>query len=487
MDSDTIGQADTFSAAVPTDTHVDTIAAIATACGRGGIGIVRISGPSAQMIAGALFHSAASNGREAAGPPAGLLSPYRLNYGHIIDPGDKCVIDEVLLAFMPAPRSYTREDVVEIQSHGGAAVLNHVLTLVLQYGARLAEPGEFTRRAFLNGRIDLSQAEAVADLISATSERSLYLAADQLKGGLRRRIDRLLDAINDIFAELEACIEFPEDFDGMPNRARLRNVLAAEVISPIELMIHGYTAGRMMRDGIHVVIAGRPNVGKSSLFNQLIQSEKAIVTPIPGTTRDPVESCTVFRGVSINYSDTAGIHLSGDPIEAIGIHKSKEAIADADIVLILIDASEPECAEDLDVYTSIQNRPAALVVNKIDLVESAKDIVLPDRYRSLPVHYVSALDGSGIDALTEGIYSTVMGDPCLCSKEALIVDIRHKICLEEALICLQRSLSGLENGISDDLICIDLQCARMALKRIIGEEVDQDLLNRIFGRFCIGK
>lgn len=480
-------QVDNFSATAPVDAQVDTIAAIATACGPGGIGIVRISGPSAHTIAGALFHPSASNGNEAAKPFTGWLPPYRLNYGHIIDPGNDHVIDEVLLAYMPAPHSYTREDVVEIQSHGGVAVLNRLLALVLLYGARLAEPGEFTRRAFLSGRIDLSQAEAVADLINATSERALYLAADQLKGVVRGRIDRLIKTINNIGVELEARIEFPDDLEGAPDWECLRNALATEVVSPIEHMIRGYETGRMVRDGIHVVIAGRPNVGKSSLFNRLIQSEKAIVTPVPGTTRDPVEGRTTFRGTSICFSDTAGIHPSGDPIESLGIHKSKEAIANADIVLILIDASEPECPEDLDVYASVQHRPVMLVVNKIDLVDCADNISLPERHHHLPLYLVSALDGTGMDALKEGIFSAIMGEAGWHAKEALIADLRHKICLEEALIDLRRALAGLESEGSEDLISIDLQCAGMALKRITGEIADQDLLNSIFERFCIGK
>jgi tRNA modification GTPase len=482
------GQADSFSATVSSDAQADTIAAIATACGPGGIGIVRISGPSAYTIAEIVFRPVARKCTEAEEPSFQPLPPHRLNYGHIVDPGDGRTIDEVLLAYMPGPRSYTREDVVEIQSHGGTAVLNHLLTLVLSCGARLAEPGEFTRRAFLNGRIDLSQAEAVADLICATSKCATLLAANQLKGGLRARIEHLLNAISDLSAEIEARIEFPDDFDEITNSGRIEKTLVDEIIAPVEHMIHGYETGRMMRDGIRVVIAGRPNVGKSSLFNRLIQAEKAIVTPIPGTTRDPVEARVTFRGISLCFSDTAGIHSSSDPIETIGICKSKEALADADLVLLMIDASKPDCSEDFDIYSSIQSRLSAVVVNKIDLTGGTENIHLPDRYRCLPFYFVCALDGTGIGALKEGILTLVMGDTgALRSTEAFIVNLRHKICLEEALANLKHSLAGLEAGASEDLIGLDLQHAGMALKRITGELIDYDLLDRIFEKFCIGK
>ncbi|RJQ68941.1 MAG: tRNA uridine-5-carboxymethylaminomethyl(34) synthesis GTPase MnmE [Desulfobacteraceae bacterium] len=464
----------------------DTIAAIGTAVGRAGIGIIRISGKNSSGITRRLFQPAKLKGHEKRSLQPFVFIPHHLHHGYINDPGNNSLIDEVLLAFMPAPHSYTREDVVEIQSHGGAAVLNRLLALVLQGGARLAEPGEFTRRAFINGRIDLTQAEAVADIINANSESALRLAAEQLGGSLKRRIEGILSALTDLAAEMEALIEFADEIEPATGDEHFGPALL-DIICPLEELVGTYDSGRMLRDGLRITIAGRPNVGKSSLLNRLIGDDKAIVTPFPGTTRDPVEAGAVYNGIAMLFSDTAGIRVSADPVEAIGICKSKETISRADLVLFLIDAAEPESDGDIDVFECGRDIPMVLVVNKIDLVDNARNIKIPDRFRHLPAVFVCALDGTGIDAVKAQIFKLCIGDKPICAKEVAVPDIRHKLCLEAALNDLRHALTGLKAGVSEDLIHLDLQHAGRTLREITGECTAPDLLDRIFERFCIGK
>lgn len=470
----------------------DTIAAIATACGRGGIGIVRVSGHLALGIAKRLFQplQPLGNSRQ----PAKARTDFaplanHLHYGHIIDPGSHCLVDEVLIAFMAAPHSYTREDVLEIQSHGGAVILNKLLALVLQCGARLAEPGEFTRRAFMNGRIDLTQAEAVADIICATSDHALHLAADQLSGGLKHRIQGIISAIYDVAAELEARIDFPDDVAEPPQNEGLRQVLSETAIAPIEKLIESFRCGRLIRDGMRVAIAGRPNVGKSSLLNQLLDADKAIVAPIPGTTRDTIEAGINFNGISMWFCDTAGIQESSDTIEVIGIRKSKEAIADADLILVVIDAAASEHPGDSAIFECAENRPILVVVNKIDLTGYQQLTELPDQVRHLPLQHVCALDGTGIGALKGKIYArfvqTRTNQPA--EENTLVANARHRECLEEALGCLNRAMSGLDAADGEALVCIDLNEAGAALRKLTGATLDAAVLDRIFQRFCIGK
>ena len=461
----------------------DTIAAIATPLGRGGIGIVRISGAKAEAIAHRLFRPTRSK-QNATG--RGFL-PHQLRFGHIVDPLNKKVVDEVLITYMPGPHSYTREDVVEVQSHAGTAVLHRILALIIESGARCAQPGEFTRRAFLNGRIDLSQAEAVADLICAETQGAAQLATEQLTGGLKRKIDPILYEINDICAEMEAHIEFPEDIEDITDYGSLRDRLINNVVLPVQKLIESYEEGRIIREGLRIVIAGRPNVGKSSLLNQLIEADKAIVTEIPGTTRDPVEAGLVYKGIAIRFSDTAGIRPCTDPVEAIGIRKSKEVICEADLVLLVLDAMAPGHPGDLEISAYCANQKTLLVVNKIDLVKSASIPGLPGALSHLPVAYISALNGTGLGALKEQVLHLCAPERSFEESSEILSNLRHKICLENGLTELKSALSGFDNDLPLDLLTYDIKRAGEEIRQISGTDIESGLLERIFSRFCIGK
>lgn len=465
-----------------------TIAAVATAAGRAGIGIIRISGKEALSIAQNIFKPARQPGSLTR---QGLFeaSPHRLTYGHIFDPNVKEAIDEVLLAVMPAPHSYTREDVVEIQCHGGNIVMQRVIELVLRLGARLAEPGEFTRRAFLNGRIDLTQAEAVADLINARSEGALKLASRLLGGELKARIQAILDAITDQLALLEADLEFGEDgVDGVGSGEVSASSLTERVIVPMRLLVDGYRFGRILREGMTLAIVGRPNVGKSSLLNRLVDKEKAIVTPFPGTTRDPVEATTCIDGVEVKIIDTAGLRESLDPVERIGIGKAREALQAADLVLLLIEAQTPPGAEDDKILAQIQGREFLLVVNKCDLLEDGRSPGLPERYApGRPIH-VSAKTGQGIDRVKSAIGAHWGQGTAEQLKEALVSELRHKICIDAALQAAQQAADRMrENRSATDMVAMDLQHAMIQIQGIIGRSTGTEVLDSIFKKFCIGK
>jgi tRNA modification GTPase len=462
----------------------DTIAAVATPVGRGGIGIVRISGNMAKTVATRLFRPAVL--RDIRGGHFDL-TPHHLHYGHIIDPASGKIADEVLIAYMPGPHSYTREDVVEVQSHAGAAVLGKILALVLESGARLAEPGEFTRRAFVNGRIDLSQAEAVADLICAESENAAVLASDQLSGGIKRQITTFINEIDDICAAMEACIEFPEEAEEIAEREKVQSDISNKVLLPVKMLIDSYGEGRILRDGLRIAIAGRPNVGKSSLLNRLIETDKAIVAELPGTTRDPVEAGILFKGVSMRFSDTAGIHPSQDPVETIGIRKSREIIEEADLVLLTIDAQEYLHSGNQEIQKLCAHKKTLIVVNKIDLINNASSLTLWSAARHLPTAFVSATEGAGIGELKEQILNVSRSAPTRSGTHRIISNIRHKKCLEAALENLERGLNALSYGYSFELVAMDLRGASDALREITGERIKGDLLDRVFEKFCIGK
>ncbi len=466
----------------------DTIAAIATAAGSGGIGIIRISGPKAGAIAQRLFRPGSARPKEKP-PQSQPFKPYRLNYGHLVGPCSGQPLDEVLLAFMPGPRSYTREDIIEIQCHGGQIVLQKILDMVRTLGARLAEPGEFTRRAFLNGRIDLSQAEAVADLINARSEMALKLAARQLSGELGSRINGIVDAVTDMLAEIEADLEFGEQGSvGVSAAAIDDRALQERVIEPIQGLLRGYGFGRILRDGLKLAIVGRPNVGKSSLLNRIIDREKAIVTPFPGTTRDPVEASATIEGVGIRLIDTAGLRESQDPIERMGIEKTREALRSADLVLFVIEAQTTPGAEDQRILAEIKGREFLLVVNKCDLVTGAEMIRLPEAYRVNPAIFVSAKTGDGLDRLKKGIGALWGQGAREEMGETLVSDLRHKLALEGALFDARNAARGLkDNRAATDMVAMDLKHALVQLQGITGQAAGGDVLDAIFRKFCIGK
>ncbi len=457
----------------------DTIAAIATPIG-GGIGIIRISGPQAEPLARRIFQTAGGNAAD------GNWNSHHLYYGRIVDCVNNQTIDEVLLAVMRAPHSYTREDVVEIQSHGGAAVLSQILELVVRLGARPAQPGEFTRRAFLNGRIDLSQAEAVADLINARSRRALEIANSHLSGQLKRQVERWTERLQVRLAELQAEIEFGDQLEADPDRQALCKEIENELLAPIAALLEDFEHGHALRDGVRLSIAGRPNVGKSSLLNRLLGQEKAIVTAFAGTTRDPIEQACAIRGIPVTLVDTAGIRSSDDPIECLGVGKAREAIGAADIVLFVVESTAPMNQEDRVALETARGSKLILVVNKIDLVEG-RPYRLPGPHEpAAAVVGVSALNGEGIAELEQ-----VIAEQCIAtdklSSSMLIPTVRQKVELETASGSLQRARDGLLHGIGEDLVVCDLSDAVQAFQRITGEQAGPDLLDRIFSRFCIGK
>jgi len=461
----------------------DTIAAIATPPGIGGIGVIKISGPCAIRIAGRLFRrSRAPQNQYRSGSS---LQSHRLYHGFVVDPGDDVVLDEVLLSVMKAPRSYTGEDVAEIQAHSGRAVLENILTLILQQGARLAGAGEFTRRAFVNGRIDLTQAEAVMDAIHAGNEVALRAAANQLNGSLRQRIEKVRHILADLQAEFEAAIDFPDEADDA-DPGRIESLLAAHAIGPLRELARRHETLQVYRDGLRLVIVGRPNVGKSSLMNALLHRQRSIVTPQPGTTRDFVQEPLLLQGIPFQLIDTAGLHASDDPIERIGIEKARECIAAADRLLMVVDAGQPLTEADHRIYAYCRGKPVILVQNKIDLV-APEGAEFPGWEWELPTVQTSALLGSGIEELESLLVTEALGSIRPPEEYALIPNLRHRMAMETVLTSLDRLCTGLRRGETIDLLSLDLQEALDGTDEILGDRIDGELLDRIFARFCIGK
>lgn len=467
----------------------DTIAAVATAPGAGGIGIVRISGPLAVRIGAAVFRPFNTRYHTPiADQPLKTprFSHRKAEYGHIIDPHHGSLIDEVLLLYMRAPHSYTREDVVEIQSHAGTAVLQQILRLVRAHGARLAEPGEFTRRAFLNGRIDLSQAEAVADLISAKTDQALTLATQMLTGGLRARIEQIRSELELAAGHLEALIEFPEDLeDDAVDRAKFDAKLK-KALEDIEQLLRAHNDLHIFRDGIQVSVIGRTNVGKSSLMNALLEKERAIVTELPGTTRDVISDTFQKSGIPIQIADTAGIRSSDDPIEKIGIQKTEESITTAQLVLFVQDCSDIEHPEDAAIYTKIAAKKILIVQNKSDLTPAPPPLPkwLKDPRQRIAV---SAKFHQNIDALKKMIVDVTAGDACAHAPDSIVPNLRQKEALQNASEEVQNAIQAKREKRTEELIVFHLQSALNSLGTITGETYDNDLLDIIFERFCIGK
>lgn len=465
----------------------DTIAAIATPIGKGGIGIVRISGPHAQSITLPLFRPKAGKDPTAPKALSDSFASHHLNLGHIESPENGCVIDEVLLVVMKAPNSYTCEDVVEIQSHGGYVVLEQILTLILKAGARLAEPGEFTKRAFLNGRIDLSQAEAVEAMITAKSEAGLRMAANQLGGSLKQTIEGLADVLTQVQVEVEADIEFTDEIESVILPDNLILTLKDKVEAPIYALIDQYKHGHVFRDGIRLGIVGRPNVGKSSLLNRLIQKDKAIVTDLPGTTRDLVEDHISISGIPVLITDTAGLHQTEDPIEIIGMQKTKQNIEQSDIVLWVVDGQMGITPSDGIIYDEAKGRQILLVVNKVDLMAEGQKIKIEAKYSTVANAYVSAKHGTGIEELRMMIKDTCLQDVDVDPGAILISNFRQKQALENALASISRAIDGLAQGQTTEMVVQDLLETKNALFMITGEQFSEDVLDKIFSKFCIGK
>ncbi|MBW1776334.1 MAG: tRNA uridine-5-carboxymethylaminomethyl(34) synthesis GTPase MnmE [Deltaproteobacteria bacterium] len=456
----------------------DTIAAVATPYGRGGIGILRMSGNAALDIAKTLFHPPS-------GKSTGPYESHRFYYGRIRDPESGRILDEVMMVYMQGPRSYTREDVVEIHTHSGPAVLRAVFELVLARGARPAEPGEFTRRAFFNGRIDLSQAEAVMEIVSAESRASLEIAAAQIQGGLRKRIETCRAVLLDLLAEITAAIDFPEDTKALIDPEKGVERMHQHIISPLESLLIQYEQGRFFREGIRVVVAGLPNVGKSSLMNCLLDRERAIVTPHPGTTRDFLEEPLDLFGVHATIVDTAGLQETRDPVERIGIQRTREKIEEADLLLFMVDAACPETLqrERMPVF----EKPTLLVINKMDRVDPEWRPEIPEAWKRVPVASISALHRWGIDSLKKKMVQQVLGDAAFRLEDPLVPNLRQKEALGRALESARAASESFSLGRSPELVCMDVNDAMDALNEILGETLRPDVLDAVFSRFCIGK
>jgi tRNA modification GTPase len=455
----------------------DTIAAISTPLGVGGIGIVRLSGPQAREILDRIFRR--RGGKEP-------LRSHRFYLGEILRPQDQSVIDEVLAVYMEKPKTYTREEVVEIQAHGGVLVLQEILEAALRCGARLAEPGEFTRRAFLNGRIDLTQAEAVIDLIQSKTRRSLGMANLQRQGRLGREVQEIREDLADLLALLEAGIDFPEEeVQGLSGGDTLRRLRAAQ--EKLDSLLRTYDEGKIYRQGIAAVIIGRPNVGKSSLLNSLLREDRAIVTPIPGTTRDVIEEVANIRGIPLRIMDTAGLRHTRDAVEIEGVKRTRDRLAQADLVIWVVDGTEPLTAEDLDILPEVRERKSVVAINKNDLPRRLNPQDLAGPLPGVPLIPVSALHHSGIDLLEGAIREVVLNGQEDSSSEVLLSNLRHKQALERAREALARALEASGANLSPEFISVDLGQALHALGEIVGETTSEDILDRIFSQFCIGK
>jgi tRNA modification GTPase len=455
----------------------DTIAAVSTPPGEGGIGIIRLSGPLSIKIVTAIF----SPGKD--GTLVNSFESHRLNYGYIFDPSTGERVDEVLLSIMRAPGTYTREDIVEINSHSGIIVLKKILHMVLTCGARLAEPGEFTKRAFLNGRIDLTQAEAVMDLIRARTDASLKVAMNQVEGKLSKEIKNIYKNLAELLAHIEADIDYPED-DISPVDFMSLDRKVKDIIIEIEELINTADQGKILREGIKVAIVGRPNAGKSSLLNGLLGENRAIVTDIPGTTRDTIEEYLNLEGFPVEIIDTAGIRKTIDIVETMGVNKTYEIISKADLVLYLIDVSHDLHEEELEIINNIPENKIILVFNKIDLPQRLKRSEALLSFNSVET---SLLCEEGVNKIKKSILSFIYRGHVSHKESIFISNLRHRKALVNCRISLLEFREALKRGFSSDIIAIDLKNSLDFLGEITGDNVTEDLLNRIFENFCVGK
>ncbi len=470
----------------------DTIAAIATPLGEGGLAVVRLSGPRALQIAGQSFKPL---GKSSLTPLE--AATHTIHYGQVVH-RDK-VVDEVLLAVMRAPRTFTREDVVEITCHGGLLPAKLVLDTVLEMGARLALPGEFTRRAFLNGRLDLAQAEAVADLIHSRTELALAAANDQLAGKLSHKINQLRDEMLKTLAHIEAHIDFPDEDISPDTKDKLKSRLESG-LNFMDQLLRTANEGQILRRGIRVAIVGRPNVGKSSLLNQLLGHDRAIVSPIPGTTRDTIEETADIRGLPVIFVDTAGLRDSGDEIEMEGIRRSRQTLVNAELILHVLDATEHLTAADAIHSNQFRGKKCVVVCNKIDLPRRLElgDLRAGPRLQStagmafagdqsIPAIAVSCLTGQGLEALKDAIKDAVWSGEIKAEMLQVMINSRHQEALHRARAATQQTIEALRGNLTLELVAMDLRIAVNAIGEIVGKTTTEDLLDSIFGQFCLGK
>ncbi|UJF15817.1 tRNA uridine-5-carboxymethylaminomethyl(34) synthesis GTPase MnmE [Jeotgalibaca sp. MA1X17-3] len=460
-------------------TEFDTIAAISTPPGEGAIGIVRLSGEDAIAIADSIYKSGSKR--------LEIVPSHTLHYGHIVNPKTEEVIDEVMVTVMRAPKTFTREDVVEINCHGGIISVNRLLQTVLQNGARMAEPGEFTKRAFLNGRIDLSQAEAVMDLIRAKTDKAMDVALSQLDGDLSNLIRNIRQIILNTLAEVEVNIDYPEYDDVEEVTTRLLKEKTVEVKGHVEQLLRTAQQGKILRDGLETAIIGRPNVGKSSLLNRLIREEKAIVTEIAGTTRDTIEEYVNVNGVPLKLIDTAGIRETDDIVERIGVERSRKALLDADLILLLINQSESLNDEDKVLLDATQMMNRIILLNKSDLETRLSLEELAEWSSEDKIIQTSMLTQSGLDQLETQIAALFFSGETGERDATYISNVRHIALLHDTVEALDEVLTGIESGMPVDLVQIDFTRAWELLGEITGDTVQDELLTQLFSQFCLGK
>ena len=454
----------------------DTIVAIATAIGEGGIGIIRLSGPQAISIAAQVFYPKNGNLREASG--------YTAHYGHLKK--DSQIIDEGICLIMRAPHSYTAEDVVELQMHGGMTVLRKTLEYCLDLGARLAERGEFTERAFLNGRLDLAQAEAVKDIISARTDAGLRIAVGQLGGRLSNEVDEMTELLAELISSLEAVIDYPEEDLAEKSRAEIDHDISI-MRERLQRLIQRSESGRCWREGLRTVITGLPNAGKSSLLNLLLEEERAIVTDVPGTTRDTISEYANIGGIPLHLVDTAGIRNTTDTVEKIGIDRAQKETQEADLILAMIDGSQACTSDTLAWLKSLQGRRVIVLLNKADLPLVVKEQQIRDILGDISIIPISAQTGLGVDTLTQAIKDSVEEDGLGSGEEVLLTNTRQMNHARQAETYLENAYNALQSGLPEDCITEDLRYAWAALNAILGREGDRDIVSEIFRRFCVGK
>lgn len=453
--------------------RADTIAAVATPPGEGGVAVVRLSGPDARRI-----------GSEVLGRKDDGWESHRLYYGRVRDAARGSVVDEVMFAFLQQPKSYTGEDTVEIHCHGGPYVVRQVLGLVLAHGARHAEPGEFTKRAFLNGRLDLAQAEAVLDLIRSRTDKAANVALGQMEGGLSQEVQDLREQLVDTLVQVEAAIDFPEEEIELLQRAELARKVAG-VVDRISALIDSYEWGRLIREGVRVCIVGRPNVGKSSLMNALLGADRAIVTDTPGTTRDFIEETMSLSGLPVVLWDTAGLREDTEGVERIGIDVTLQRLAESQGCLLVLDGSSPLTGEDRSVMERLRESEGLVVINKIDLKQRIDRAAVSELLPRLRQFEVSALTRQGLDELRTALHDCFLDSAA--EPEIVVTNVRHKAALDRARSSLVEVHRAMDDGLPPDIVAVDLQEARDSLEEIIGTVTNDDILDRIFSQFCIGK
>lgn len=459
-------------------TAYDTIAAISTPPGEGGISIVRLSGDEAIQIAQRVFK----------GKDLAKAASHTINYGHIIDPTNQDVVDEVMVSVMRAPKTYTREDVIEINCHGGIVDTNRILQLLLSHGARMAEPGEFTKRAFLNGRIDLTQAESVMDLIRAKTDKAMQVAVDQLDGSLSHLIKHLRQDIFSVLGQEEVNIDYPEyEMDEVTGKMMLEK--ATEVRDHLQQLMKTANQGKILREGLATAIIGRPNVGKSSLLNYLLHEDKAIVTDVAGTTRDTLEEYVNVRGVPLKLVDTAGIHHTMNKVEKIGVERSRKALSQADLVLLVLDASAPLQSDDRELLKATKDKKRIILLNKTDLPAQIRpanlEAVVTDDTLIIPV---SILKTDGLDRLEAAIAKLFFDEGIENSQSnVLVTNARQYGLLAQAKTALDDVITGLQNDVPLDLVQIDMTTAWEKMGEVVGENAPDELITQLFSQFCLGK